>query len=102
MREEGFLNAKAANEKILPGVTVEEVISILSMEKLFKDLTWTRDIYISKGFLTKNPNEKSSYTGAISLDGYDIEFDKGKVVSKKMVSERLGTQSVGFTQTNYK
>ena len=35
----------------------------------------------------KNANEKSSYTGDASLDGYDIVFEEGKVVSKKIVSE---------------
>jgi len=91
-------NAKAAGDKIIPGVTMEEVISILQMGESLNRNTMG-GIFVGMGVFPKNANEKSSYTGDASLDGYDIVFEKGKVVSKNMVSERLGSKKSYFSYT---
>lgn len=91
-------NAKAAGDKIIPGVSMEEVISILQMGESLNRNTMG-GIFVGMGVFPQNANEKSSYTGDASLDGYDIVFEKGKVVSKKMVSERLGSKKANFSYT---
>lgn len=86
------------NSKIIPGLSLEEVISILSMGDVIN-----RDImgglYIGTGVFPKTVNEKSSYSGNASIDGYDIVFEKGKVISSKIITERMGNRKVNFSSS---
>ncbi len=93
---ERIANAKATSDKIIPGVTMEEVISILQMGESLNRSSMG-GLFIGMGVFPQNANEKSSYTGDASLDGYDIVFENGKVVSKKIVTERLGSKKANFS-----
>ena len=89
---------KAQGDKIIPGLTMEEIISILNMDR-----TLNRNVFggmfVGMGVFSQNANEKSSYSGIASLDGFDIVFEKGKVISKTIVPERLGSKKANFSYT---
>lgn len=95
---ERIANAKAAGEKIIPGISIEDVITILQMGESLNRNTMG-GIFVGIGVFPQNPNEKSSFTGNASLDGYDIVFEKGKVVSKQVVEERFGSKTANFSST---
>ncbi len=40
---------------------------------------------VGLGIFPQKTTQKSAFTGTASQYGYDIEFEKGKVVSKKLV-----------------
>ena len=94
----GISKEKTVGEKINPGLSMEDVISLLSMGNVVnRDLAG--GLYIGMGVFPKNQNEKSSYTGNAALDGYDIVFENGKVISAKVVNERLGSKKANFSYT---
>ena len=95
---QGISKEKVVGEKIIPGLSMEDVISLLFMGNVVnRDLAG--GLYIGMGVFPKSQNEKSSYTGNASLDGYDIVFEKGKVISTKVVTERLGSKKANFSYT---
>lgn len=94
--EQNIENAKNAGEKIIPGVSLEEVISLLLMEESL-DRNTAGGILVPMSVFPHNKNDKSIYSGNASIDGYDIVFDNGKVVSKILVSERLGSKKANFS-----
>jgi sulfatase modifying factor 1 len=89
---------KAVGEKIILSVSMEEVRSLLSMRESLNRETMG-GIFVGVGLFPLNENEKSSCTGDVSIDGYDIVFENGKAVSKKLVSERLGSKKSNFSYT---
>ncbi len=88
----------AAGEKIVPGLRCEKVISLLAMNDVVNRSAFG-GIYVGNGVLPENENEQSTFTGLASLDGYDIIFDQGKVVSKKLVPEQIGSGRVNFSSS---
>jgi hypothetical protein len=88
----------AASQKISQGMTLEEVIAILEMDELVNRNTGG-GIFIGMGVFPKNTMEKSSYTGNALLDGYDLVFENGKVISKKLVIGSLGNKKAYFNYT---
>jgi hypothetical protein len=89
-------NSSTSGGKILPGISMEDVILILSLEGVLNRNTMG-GIYVGMGVFPQNQNEKSSYTGDASLDGYDFVFEKGKVKSVKIVNDRLGSKKINFS-----
>ena len=83
--------AKKADEKIIPGISVEEVISVLRMDKI---VNASKTYYVGMGLFPDNENEKSKYTGKLSLDGFDMTFENGKMVSKDINVEKMGSRKV--------
>jgi hypothetical protein len=70
-------NAKAIDEKIVVGIPLEEVLSILSWKDLESMLF---------------PTGTKTFTGTAILNGFELGVDNGKVVSKKIIPEKLGDQ----------
>jgi|WetSurMetagenome_2_1015567.scaffolds.fasta_scaffold82550_2 hypothetical protein len=89
-------NSGTSGGKISPGISMEDVILLLSLEGVLNRNTMG-GIYVGMGVFPQNQNEKSSYTGDASLDGYDFVFEKGKVKSVKIVNDRLGSKKINFS-----
>lgn len=77
-------NLKIANEEIIIGITIEEVLSILSLQDLERHI-----------FLTGAEN----FTGTAILSGIKLTVDKGKVVAKELIPDKLGDGLFETTMT---
>jgi FKBP-type peptidyl-prolyl cis-trans isomerase len=86
----------AADEKIVPGVSIEDVISLLKMDNILNRNAFG-GMYVEIGVFPENANSKSTFTGTASIDGYDIVCDNGKVVSKQKDIAQIGTGRVNFS-----
>jgi hypothetical protein len=71
-----IVEALVIGEKIVPGISIEKVLSLLSIEEI-------SPIIFSTGV--------KGFTGTAKLCGFDLVFEKGIVVSKKIIENDLGT-----------
>ena len=98
LKDIGAKQISTINSKLVPGLSLEEVISLLSMEEVI-NRNIMGGLYVGMGIFPQNANEKSSYTGNASIDGYDIVFEKGKVVSTKIITDRIGSKKASFSSS---
>ena len=98
LKDLGAKQISTINSKLTPGLSLEEVISLLSMEEVI-NRNIMGGLYVGMGIFPQNANEKSLYTGNASIDGYDIVFEKGKVVSTKIVTDRMGSKKASFSSS---
>ena len=88
--------AQDISAKIVPGVSLEKVLSLLSMDDIINRQSMG-GIYIGMGVFPQNYQEQSTYTGTADLDCFTIVFEKGKVVSKTMNIKKIGCRQAVFT-----
>lgn len=88
-------DSDATSNKLIAGMSMEEVLKLLSLDQIVNRDS-SGGLFVGLGVFPQSLTEISSFSGNASLDGYDIVFENGKVVSKELVSDRLGSKRVNF------
>jgi predicted RNase H-like nuclease (RuvC/YqgF family) len=91
-----FYKASEINEQITQGTSIEEVISILLFGNI---INRNNNELTGIGVLPLNENQTSTFTGLARLNGFELQFKDGKVISKIFHENEFGYRRHFFKNT---